>query len=452
MSTLQTAVRSALRSKALRQSQASHDVRRNKIPGVSVNSFKPLDLWSGGDKGVLCDAGVEGALFTDTAKTAVAATENDVIAAYSDLSGNNVTVQKVNTTQRPKLALSANNYRRRWEYDGVDDAMTVSTPSMGSDCTVFRSRPALGGFITGNVTIGGSQTDNTTAMVLGIINRALTGPETTMLQLYLNQRSGKLDEFNVPYGPDTTNEILDVFHASGHAKGPIIFMVHGGAWRTGSKQSPNVVKNKLQHYLIKGFTVVSVNYKLDVGTDPLDQAASVSRALAYVQANAASWGCDPRQIVVMGHSAGAHLTTLMSSKSYYRSTFNLLPWLGNIVIDSAAYNVPLIMANPGHLSLYDEPWGVGDTAHQIAGSPSLVLDCCGGPMLLITSTDTNPDESDGLAGPFRDLYLARGGYAEVYSTDFVHADTNINLGLMVGAAPIAYTNYIDAFMLNYLKV
>lgn len=410
-------------------------------------AFHPLQLFAHGEKGAFFYAGVEGSMFTDIAKTTVAAADGDVIAAINDLSPNAITATKVNTTQRPKLKVSANNFRRRWEYDGVDDSMSVPVPNMGTNCTVARARPGLGGFITTGVTISGTQSDTTTANALLLIDRALTATETANLQAWLDNASGKNDEFNVVYGPDAANEILDVFHSTGHAKRPIIFMVHGGAWRTGSKQSPNVIANKLQHWIPKGFTFVSINYKLDVGTDPVTvQAVSVARALAYVQAHARSWGCDPSQIVVMGHSAGAHLTTLMSAWTALRAPHGVAGWLGNVVIDSAAYNVPLIMANPSHLTLYDEPWS-GGLAQQTAGSPSLVLDWKPPPLFLITSTDTNPDESDGLAGPFRDAVVARGGAATIYVTDFVHADTNINLGLTTGSTAIVnYTAAVDAFL------
>lgn len=422
------------------------------VRGGRLSVFHPLQLFANGEKGAFFYAGIEGSLFTDIAKTTVAAVDGDSIATMNDQSPNNVTASKVNTNQRPKLKVSANNFRRRWEYDGVDDAMSIQVPNMGTNCTVARARPGLGGFITTGVTISGTQSDTTTANALLLIDRPLTAAETASLQKWLDDASGKNDEFNVPYGADTTNEILDIFHSSGHPKRPIIVMCHGGAWRTGSKQSPNVIANKLQHWIPKGYTFVSINYKLDVGTDPLDQCASVAKALAWVQSQAASWGCNPNNIVVMGHSAGAHLTTLMTSKRSYRENAGVRPWLGNVVIDSAAYNIPLIMANPSHLTLYDEPWGIGDIAHQTAGSPSLVIDIKPpGPMFLITSTDTNPDESDGLAGPYKSAVEALGQYvAPILATDFIHADTNINLGLTTGsAAIIAYTAAVDDFLLTH---
>jgi acetyl esterase/lipase len=53
--------------------------------------------------------------------------------------------------------------------------------------------------------------------------------------------------------------------------------------------------------------VVSTNYRMLPLADPLEQARDVGRALAAVQARAAGWGADGRQIVLMGHSSGGHL-------------------------------------------------------------------------------------------------------------------------------------------------
>lgn len=75
----------------------------------------------------------------------------------------------------------------------------------------------------------------------------------------------------------------------------------------------------------------------------------------------------------MGHSAGAHLTNLATSDDGIRAAAGMKPWLGTLLLDSAAYNVVNIMTAPGgHLSLYDEPWS-GGMPQWVAGSPALVL-------------------------------------------------------------------------------
>ena len=46
---------------------------------------------------------------------------------------------------------------------------------------------------------------------------------------------------------------------------------------------------------------------------PLEQTEDVGRALAFVQANARSWGGDGARVVLMGHSSGAHLVALLTA-------------------------------------------------------------------------------------------------------------------------------------------
>jgi acetyl esterase/lipase len=45
------------------------------------------------------------------------------------------------------------------------------------------------------------------------------------------------------------------------------------------------------------------------GDDSLDD---IARAVGYVKSAAESWGADPRRIVVIGHSAGGHLVSLLA--------------------------------------------------------------------------------------------------------------------------------------------
>ncbi|WP_230368715.1 alpha/beta hydrolase [Paludibacterium denitrificans] len=109
---------------------------------------------------------------------------------------------------------------------------------------------------------------------------------------------------------------------------PIIIMVHGGAWCVGDMDAANVVNNKLAHWLPKGFIFVSANYRmLPDQADVLTRASDVARAIAYVQKHAADWHGDPSQIIVMGHSAGAHLVSLLSADPAMARTYGAQPGL-----------------------------------------------------------------------------------------------------------------------------
>lgn len=76
-------------------------------------------------------------------------------------------------------------------FDGVDDYLRTTFPNLGSNVTIGRSIPGTGASILTGQTIGaGNWDDSTSHCALVVIDRALTGPETTLLTEYLNTRAG----------------------------------------------------------------------------------------------------------------------------------------------------------------------------------------------------------------------------------------------------------------------
>ena len=83
---------------------------------------------------------------------------------------------------------------------------------------------------------------------------------------------------DVAYGADPKQR-FDVYVPRGARNAPVILMVHGGGWRIGDKRSRGVVGNKVRRWSREGIVVISVNYRLLPGTDPVEQARDVARAL-----------------------------------------------------------------------------------------------------------------------------------------------------------------------------
>src|SRR2546428_837482 len=86
------------------------------------------------------------------------------------------------------------------------------------------------------------------------------------------------------------------------------------------------------------------------------QAQNVARALAAAQDKAAGFGGDRGKFILMGHSAGAHLVALISSSPSLTAGLGITPWLGSVLLDSAALDVPHIM-EAKHARLYDRAFG-----------------------------------------------------------------------------------------------
>ena len=241
---------------------------------------------------------------------------------------------------------------------------------------------------------------------------------------------------NVAYGP-AARQRLDAYIPAGARRAPILFMVHGGGWTRGDKSSPGVVQNKVHHWLPQGYIVVSVNYRMVPDVDVREEAEDVARALAYVQAHAASWGGDPDRVVIMGHSAGGHLVALVTADSALAARAGVRPWLGTIGLDAGAYNVVTIMESR-HLPLYNHAFG-RDPAFWRQVSPTLRLDHTTVPLLLACSARRR--DSCPQAEAFAARAKAQGGDAAVLPLDKTHAQIDAELGADAG-----YTKSVDGFL------
>jgi acetyl esterase/lipase len=241
---------------------------------------------------------------------------------------------------------------------------------------------------------------------------------------------------DVAYGADPKQR-FDVYLPAGATNAPVIFMVHGGGWRTGDKSGRAVVENKVAHWSRAGVIVISVNYRLLPDAGPLEQARDVARALAAAQSRLAAWGGDPSRIILVGHSAGAHLVALLDADSTLAASLGANAWIGTIILDSAVLDVPAFMSHP-HLPLYTRAFG-SDTAYWHAASPYEHLHAGMTPMLVVCSSQRR--ESCPASMRFAAKAKALGVRAEVLTQAKSHREINEQLG-----AAGAYTDAVDRFL------
>ncbi|MEO8747160.1 MAG: alpha/beta hydrolase, partial [Rhodanobacter sp.] len=213
--------------------------------------------------------------------------------------------------------------------------------------------------------------------------------------------------------------------------------VHGGGWRRGDKAARGVVQNKIDRWLPRGFMFISTNYRLLPDTVPLQQARDVGLALATAQRRAAEWGGDPRQFILMGHSAGAHLVALLTAEPALANARGAQPWLGTIALDSASLDVVQLMQGP-HLQLYDDAFGAQPADWQ-AVSPYQLLRGRVVPFLTVCSSRRR--DSCPQADAFARKAEALGAHASVLAEDMRHGEINAGLGL-----PSAYTDAVEHFV------
>lgn len=247
---------------------------------------------------------------------------------------------------------------------------------------------------------------------------------------------------DVAYGGDAL-QTFDVYAPPGAQQAPVLVMVHGGGWRRGDKRSRGVVGAKGEYWVGKGYVFVSANYRLLPDADVAAQADDVAAALAYIEDHAAQWGGDPQKVVMMGHSAGAHLVALLSADPAHAAAKGVRPWAGSVILDSAVVDVEAVMMRR-HLPLYDDAFGAG-SANWRALSPIAQLSGAAPPMLLVCST-TRKDQPCDEANAFAQKAQGLGRRAEVSGQALTHREINVTLG-----EPGAYTRTVDAFIAGLVE-
>ncbi|MBI4733539.1 MAG: alpha/beta hydrolase [Rubrobacteridae bacterium] len=245
---------------------------------------------------------------------------------------------------------------------------------------------------------------------------------------------------NIPYGTDELQR-MDVYLPAKEANSPVIFMVHGGAWRIGDKTSKSVVENKVSRWVSKGFIFISTNYRMLPETAPLDQAQDIVKALVYAQNKAETWGGNPRSFILVGHSAGAHLVSLVASSPEKAYAAGAIPWIETISLDSAALDVVKVMES-NHYNFFDKAFG-DDSNYWIETSPyhqltdkSPILSV---PYLAVCSSQRK--ESVEQNSLFVDKINDLGGKATILKQDLSHKEINMLLG-----ADNEYTVNVEDFM------
>ena len=90
----------------------------------------------------------------------------------------------------------------------------------------------------------------------------------------------------------------------GSAPSPAVVFVHGGGFVKGSRSETPQWNRWLND---AGYAVFDVDYRLAPPARWDQAAADITCALAWLQANAASYGVDPSQVTLGGRSAGGNL-------------------------------------------------------------------------------------------------------------------------------------------------
>lgn len=207
------------------------------------------------------------------------------------------------------------------------------------------------------------------------------------------------------YGNDNLQK-LDFYKAKTDAKrAPLLIFVHGGGWKRGDKRNGTGTE-KVSHYTGMGYHLATINYRLVPTATVEQQGADVAAAIAYLLKNAEKFGIDRSRVVLMGHSAGAHLSALVGSDPQFLRSVGLgLNHLSGVIpIDGAAYDVPAQMSEGAKImnQTYVQAFGT-DPARQKALSPYWHAQSPNAPAFLILHVDRadGKRQSEALADALR---------------------------------------------------
>jgi acetyl esterase/lipase len=221
-------------------------------------------------------------------------------------------------------------------------------------------------------------------------------------------------------------------------KAPVIVMVHGGGWCIGDKAMGAAMQNKVTRWSAKGFVLVSVNYRMLPDNAPVTrQAEDVAKAIAHIQENARDWGGDKDRVIVMRHSAGAHLVSLIGASPENWKKTEVAPWLMTISLDSGTLNTIDTMRK-NKLLLFDEAFGTSPSYwretspyHQMSRKTLPWLGVCA----------SNRDEPCPQAVEYAEKAQKYGVKAAVLSVNMGHGAINKTLGQKGD-----YTENVELFM------
>jgi len=235
--------------------------------------------------------------------------------------------------------------------------------------------------------------------------------------------------YNDPPAAGGTKHTLDVYQPHGRSGTPVLFFVHGGAWKQGDKNIYVELGNTFAGYY--GFTTVIINY--EISTDPWnavfpEHIDDVADAFAWTYAHIANFGGDPQRIWLFGQSAGGHLVSLLATDGAYLRDRGLSTDIirGTVSMSGAydLYDMVKYPMNPLGLSpaevleykaLMTLVFGSYDEAVLDLYSPSEYASSAQPPFRLIWAWDDMPgfpeegqrffDQVSALGGPPVDKYL-----------------------------------------------
>ena len=128
---------------------------------------------------------------------------------------------------------------------------------------------------------------------------------------------------DIPYGA-VARQQLDIYIPKHQAsnKLPVVLFFYGGSWESGEKEDYLFAA---EAFASRGYVTVIPNYRVYPDVKFPEVMQDPAHAARWVKTHIAEYGGDPDHIFMVGHSAGAHLLTMLAINSDYLHQVALTP-------------------------------------------------------------------------------------------------------------------------------
>ncbi len=252
--------------------------------------------------------------------------------------------------------------------------------------------------------------------------------------------------------PAHERQVLDVYSPAGTKGRPVVVWVHGGGWQAGDKADVQLLPLA---FADKGFVFVAMNYRLLPAVDMGTVVRDVARAVGGVHRHIADHGGDPTRLLIMGHSAGAQLASLICTDGRYLTAEGVPAAAVKecVPVDGDTFDVPAIIevaetrwrvhglppAKFGHR----EKFGDDPAKHRDFSAVTHAVRGEGVPPFLILYVAEHPD-TNAQARRLGDVLKTAGVPVTLFGArDTTHGRINADLGKPDDLATKALYAFVD---------
>jgi len=185
---------------------------------------------------------------------------------------------------------------------------------------------------------------------------------------------------------------LDLYLPDDRAAAAIVVFVHGGAFMQGSRRDVAFVGRALAR---EGIATAVPSYRLFPASDAQGAVEDVARAVGWTIAHAGEYHLDPRNVFLVGHSAGAQIVAVIGTNAkYLGAAGEPLDAVRGIFAVAGAYDVRDLSGEPDSWQRVDgHIYGETPQARR-ALSPAVQVDPHSPPAVTACGTEDDPHACD----------------------------------------------------------